>query len=338
MRYVAVLCLAAFLSVSLFAPAEGNRAEVGKPFVDFTAKTWDDKEFSLSQAISGKTAIIKFGAIWCGYCERMWPELKKINDEMKNVVIIEVDILSTEKGETREKVAASVKSKKTPWTVVLDEGSIFQIYNVEGQGGIPQTAFIGPDGTYRKTLVGGMTFEAMKPIITAVSKSEPLPGEVGAMFPDFTLTAIDDKEYKLAAALKKGPVVVKFGATWCGPCQQMIPVLNKLLEKYSKKATIWELDLLSAERKETKEKVKEHNKKSGAKYQILYDDEGKIFGQMGVGGIPYTVVIDKFGRISATFEGVTQYEAVEAALEAAFNAKKPETKKPEKKPGESPKP
>ena len=44
-------------------------------------------------------------------------------------------------------------------------------------------------------------------------------------------------------ALKKGPVLLKIGAEWCGSCQKMKPVLNELATEYNGKATIMAVDV-----------------------------------------------------------------------------------------------
>ncbi|HET8686932.1 MAG TPA: thioredoxin family protein [Methanosarcina sp.] len=44
-------------------------------------------------------------------------------------------------------------------------------------------------------------------------------------------------------SLQNGPVLLKIGAEWCGPCQQMKPILNELTTDYKGKATIMSVDL-----------------------------------------------------------------------------------------------
>lgn len=39
------------------------------------------------------------------------------------------------------------------------------------------------------------------------------------------------------------PVLVDFTATWCGPCQQLAPVIDSLAEKYDGKAKIGKVDV-----------------------------------------------------------------------------------------------
>jgi thioredoxin 1 len=48
---------------------------------------------------------------------------------------------------------------------------------------------------------------------------------------------------QINTALKNGPVLLKIGAEWCGSCQKMKPILNKLATEYGGKATIMAVDV-----------------------------------------------------------------------------------------------
>ncbi len=48
---------------------------------------------------------------------------------------------------------------------------------------------------------------------------------------------------KVNTSLQNGPVLLKIGAEWCGPCQEMTPILNELATDYKGKAAIMFVDV-----------------------------------------------------------------------------------------------
>ncbi|MFZ2497740.1 MAG: thioredoxin family protein [Methanosarcina sp.] len=48
---------------------------------------------------------------------------------------------------------------------------------------------------------------------------------------------------QINTSLQEGPVLVKIGAEWCGPCQAMKPILKDLAAEYSGKITVMSIDI-----------------------------------------------------------------------------------------------
>ncbi len=48
---------------------------------------------------------------------------------------------------------------------------------------------------------------------------------------------------QINTSLQQGPVLVKIGAEWCGPCQAMKPILKDLADEYDGKVTITSIDI-----------------------------------------------------------------------------------------------
>jgi thioredoxin 1 len=52
---------------------------------------------------------------------------------------------------------------------------------------------------------------------------------------------MDIKQFQ--SSLKNKVVLVDFGATWCGPCKAMEPIINDMKKKYEGRATILEINI-----------------------------------------------------------------------------------------------
>ena len=98
---------------------------------DFELPDLEGKKVKLSQVIQGKPFILKFGATWCGWCQRQTPILKKVVEKHGDKVpVLEVDI-----QEKKEKVKKNAERHKVNYPVLLDlDGSVARAYGV---GGIP---------------------------------------------------------------------------------------------------------------------------------------------------------------------------------------------------------
>jgi len=121
---------------------------------------------------------------------------------------------------------------------------------------------------------------------------EPELPVVGSKAPNFTLEDVNGKTVGLSDY--KGKVVlVEFWATWCPPCRELTPELNKIYEKYKDKGFV--ILALSAEDRDTlKDYIKEH----GVKYSVVIATRETI-KKYGVIGIPVSFLIDKEGKVAS---------------------------------------
>lgn len=91
----------------------------------------------------------------------------------------------------------------------------------------------------------------------------------GAVQPN--LDAVSDPWFAKTALQEKGPVLVKFGATWCGPCRSLDATLDGMAPKLEGKVKVVRVDV---------------------------DEHPNLAAAFGVGAIPHTFLL-RDGRVLA---------------------------------------
>jgi peroxiredoxin len=129
---------------------------------------------------------------------------------------------------------------------------------------------------------------------------------VGKPAPDFD--TIDMKGDIWSLSKHKGQVVfVNFWATWCAPCREEMPSMQRLYAKLPKD----KFKMIALYNRDKSAVVKDFVAKLGITIPIL-DDENNIIGQRyGLTGLPETFIIDKQGVIREKFIGPAEWDSPE---------------------------
>ena len=96
--------------------------------------------------------------------------------------------------------------------------------------------------------------------------------------------------------------VVTFWATWCAPCREELPNLEKLQE-FLGKEKIAVLAINFKDTPETIRRLRSDAKKAGWNINMLLDPDGRIAHLYDVKAIPRMYLIGKDGKIRATHVG-----------------------------------
>tara|TARA_B100000929_G_C15349083_1_gene366863 strand:+ start:270 stop:587 length:318 start_codon:yes stop_codon:yes gene_type:complete len=57
----------------------------------------------------------------------------------------------------------------------------------------------------------------------------------------------DDSNFEAEVLNSETPVVVDFSATWCGPCQQLSPIIDELAGDYEGRVKVGKVDIDKAQ-------------------------------------------------------------------------------------------
>jgi peroxiredoxin len=139
-----------------------------------------------------------------------------------------------------------------------------------------------------------------------------------AMAPDFSVVDLEGKPFRLSA-LRGRVVLVNVWATWCAPCREEMPSMQRLYEQLA--GPDFEL-LAVSEDDGGLEVVRKFVDDLGVTFPILYDPERQVGSRYGVWGYPETFVIDRTGRIVERVIGPRSWDtpAQVAALRALMTA------------------
>ena len=112
-------------------------------------------------------------------------------------------------------------------------------------------------------------------------------------------------------------LVLNFWATWCTPCRKELPIFVELQEKYADQG----LQFLGLA-VDTPEEVKNFMQELPLNYPTLVGEDdamniARIYGN-NIGALPYTVIINKAGKIVFTRKGDMKKDEAEEIFSSIF--------------------
>ncbi len=97
-------------------------------------------------------------------------------------------------------------------------------------------------------------------------------------------------------------VVVNFWATWCAPCLQELPFLQRFYDKYKDDGLV--VLAVSTDGPETASRVRTVVKQRKFTMPVIHDVSGELLSQLNPrGNNPYTLFIDRHGQKAFAHEG-----------------------------------
>jgi len=94
-------------------------------------------------------------------------------------------------------------------------------------------------------------------------------------------------------------VLVDFWASWCGPCKESFPAINRLEAKYASKGLV----IIGVGVDDDAEKFKAFSTKMGATFPLVHDSAHKAAGFFNPPGMPSSYVVDRKGVIRYVHTG-----------------------------------
>jgi thiol-disulfide isomerase/thioredoxin len=149
-------------------------------------------------------------------------------------------------------------------------------------------------------------------LLAAGCESAKVPS--GELAPDFELKDLSGNAVRLTS-LRGHPVFIDFWATWCGPCQISIPLVQQFYARYKDEG----LEVLGLNVDDDPSGVIPFVKHFGMQYPVLYAGASSVYSDYQIDGLPTFFFVDAQGRVVKRFDGfspemVETWEAIAQTL------------------------
>lgn len=145
---------------------------------------------------------------------------------------------------------------------------------------------------------------AQKGVFEKLGMEKP---EKGILAPDFWLEDLSGRRVELKS-LRGKVVFLNFWATWCVPCREEMPTMEKLDRELKSQG----LEILAVDYKEGPSDVRAFFAQLGLTFTALLDKEGKVSNNYGTWSVPLSVFINRKGELAGKALGSRRWDSPEA--------------------------
>lgn len=142
----------------------------------------------------------------------------------------------------------------------------------------------------------------------STSRPSPLVGQ------QVEVVALDLQDRSVRVGADDGKVkVVDFWATWCEPCRDQLPFLDRLAKKYAEQG----LEVTAVSFDEDRAALAEYLEATPVSFTVLWDKGGGVLAErLEVTRLPTTLLVDRVGKVREVHLGFDRAE--EPQLEEAI--------------------
>jgi len=131
----------------------------------------------------------------------------------------------------------------------------------------------------------------------------------GDKAPDFSLIGLDGKEHRLSDYKGKA-VLVNFWGTFCPPCKEEMPAMQRQYEKTNRDS----IEFLAVNLAESPITVQNFISQNKITFPVLLDDKEEIRKKYGVINYPTTFFVGPDGKIASIKVGMMSEEFIEQTI------------------------
>jgi peroxiredoxin len=146
-------------------------------------------------------------------------------------------------------------------------------------------------------------------VASHLMRAQLFPVDPGSRAPDFRAKALTGAEvYRTLADYKRHPLLLNVWATYCEPCKQEIPSLERLYKAYGDKG----LRIVSVDIEDnvSEDSIRTFARTYGMTFDLLHDPTHQIEKVYQVTGYPETFVIGPEGTIRKKWIGADDWTSL----------------------------
>lgn len=154
----------------------------------------------------------------------------------------------------------------------------------------------------------GPTAEQVQQAADKLAHDEGAPIAAGEPAAPFKLTDLAGRTVSLGSLHGK-VIFLNIWATWCAPCREEMPSMEKLYEGL--RGNDGFVMLAVSQDTGGRQLVADYVKKHGYKFDVLLDPQNAVADAYRISGVPETFIIDRQGRIVAHHSGAFDWSQPE---------------------------
>ncbi len=139
------------------------------------------------------------------------------------------------------------------------------------------------------------------------SSTYDAPIEVGRGAPAFSLPGLEPGQEVSLASLRGKVVLLNFWATWCKPCEDEMPAMERLYQALSEEP----FELLAVSVDEDADAVRAFRDRLALSFPVLLDPRKRVANAYQSIRFPETYLIDRSGILAARYIGPREWDAPE---------------------------
>lgn len=129
------------------------------------------------------------------------------------------------------------------------------------------------------------------------------PIKEGDAFPDLKSANLEGQLPDLAGKV----VLVDFFASWCGPCKESFPAMQKLEEKYGAKGFVIVAVNLDKKAADMHSFLAEHK----VSFTVVRDGENALVKKVQISNMPSSFILDRSGKVRFVHRGFRGEKTIE---------------------------